>query len=683
MHQAFTVQDLYRHQKVTDIHCAPGLDLAACTVRWVDRQNDSYASRIWAFVLDGSMARQMTQGPGLDRAPRWSPSGDRLAFLSSRAGASPQVHVMQRDGGEARQLGDFSESVTQIQWMPHGRALMVCSAIRVNPELRGKSSSDPVPERKTSAPEIAWRLPYKEDGIGYLLQRQIHLFSLDAQSGEHVQITQGPFDVMAFDICADSERIAYSRSREGRFAHATDLWVCDTEGRNHRRLTHEHAIVMHPVWSPDGRFIAFTGARDDGDAEPKLWLLDVATEEVRMLGDESFDVADAESLQWTRDGAAIVCTRAWRGCHQIVSIAVPTGALDVIAAADRQLGSFGLTDKHFAYAIEHPSLPSELWSSALDGSGQLQVSDLNPWWKERTPIEAQARSFEVPDGRGATETIEGWLLQQRDANGAQPLLDDMHGGPASYALLDFDSNVFWQVLCARGWSVLALNAVGSSSYGREFCQRLAGHWGEYDLPQHIAAIEQLQREGVADLRVVCSGQSYGGYLSAWATGHTGLFRAAVVMAPVGNIETHYGTSDGGYYADPYYVASAPRFDRGVARALSPLHHIEKSRTPTLFLQGKDDERCPKCQSEELFVSLARAGNTPAELILYPGEHHGILGTGSPSCREDAATRIIDWVCRYSVQPVEPPEPARSEEPGTPASSEQVQDREHEATMALK
>jgi dipeptidyl aminopeptidase/acylaminoacyl peptidase len=145
-----------------------------------------------------------------------------------------------------------------------------------------------------------------------------------------------------------------------------------------------------------------------------------------------------------------------------------------------------------------------------------------------------------------------------------------------------------------------------------------------------------------------AGKSYGGYLSSWATGHTNIFKAAVVMAPVGNIETHFGTSDGGYYADPLYMDTAPRFDRKLARALSPLQHIEKSITPTLFMQGKDDERCPKCQSEELFVSLMRAGETPAELVLYPGESHGFLGEGGPGCREDAAARIVQWLTKWCV-----------------------------------
>lgn len=120
------------------------------------------------------------------------------------------------------------------------------------------------------------------------------------------------------------------------------------------------------------------------------------------------------------------------------------------------------------------------------------------------------------------------------------------------------------------------------------------------------------------------------------------------MAPVANIETHYSTSDGGYYADPFYMASKPEFDPALARKLSPLDHIAKATTPTLFLQGKDDERCPKCQSEELFVSLCRAGETPTELVLYPGETHGFLGSGAPSCREDASGRIVDWVVRHTL-----------------------------------
>ncbi|HEX2539532.1 MAG TPA: S9 family peptidase [Caldimonas sp.] len=656
MPQPFTFDDLYLHRKISALSCVPSADRAVCSVKSVDRESDGYRTHLWQFALDGSGGAVLDCSEGSDSSPRWSPQGDRIAFLSGRGGGATQVFVAPADGSTAEQVGRFAESVMNLRWMPDGSGLVVTSAVSVDPDLRGRRSSRPPPKRTSSAAEVVWRLPYKEDGIGYLLKREIHLFALDLATGQERRLSDGPFDVFGFDVSADGRRVAYTRTGEGRYAHRYDLWICDLEDGTHRRLTFGHAMVMQPTWSPDGAHIAFTGAIEEGDAESRLWLVDCASGQVDELGGDDIDVADPQSLHWAADGRSIVFARAWRGRHQVVSIGVPDGRTTVLVGGDRQLGAFGCTGRRLAYSIEHPSMPSELWASDADGSGEARLSNLNPWWADRPAIRLEARQFDVPNGKGGTERIEGWLLQAeaQDDDKPGPLLNDAHGGPAAYALLDFDSNVFWQVLCCRGWRVLALNAVGSATYGREFCQRLAGHWGEYDLPQHLAAVRQLQAEGVCDERVAISGKSYGGYLSSWATGHSDVFKAAVVMAPVGNIETHYGTSDGGYYADPFYVASKPRFDRRVARELSPLQYIEASTTPTLFLQGKDDERCPKCQSEELFVSLYRAGDTPAELVLYPGETHSFLGSGTPSCREDAAERIFEWLERHAGATAAPP-----------------------------
>jgi dipeptidyl aminopeptidase/acylaminoacyl peptidase len=638
----FSAEDLYLHQRVSEASCLPGSEIVAFTVRSIDKEQGKYVSCIWSCDLTNGETRQLSRGPGQDHSPSWAPDASALAFLSDRRGA-PQVYLLPKNGGEARQVGAFKESVMSLHWLPNGKSLLVTSAVKVDPDDRGARARIVETNKPRQSPaEVAWRLPYKEDGIGYLLQREIHLFRLDVITGQATQLTDGTFDVLAFDVAPDGERIAYSRSREGRFAHCSDLWVSQVDGASPQRLTHRHAIVMAPKWSPDGTKIAFTGALQEGDAEPRLWILDVATKDVAELCGETVDVADSTSVRW-EGNHRLVFVRAHRGRHQIVCLDTSEQDITVLQGKDRQLSAFGCTGSNFVYCVDHPSLPSELWAQPRRGGKERQLSRLNRWWDDRIGVTAEIRDFDVPDGKGGVEKIEGWLLRGANGSTAGRLLNDVHGGPASYALLDFDTNVFWQVLCSQGWAVLALNAVGSSSYGREFCQRLAGHWGEYDLPQHLAAIEQLQGEGIGRERVTISGKSYGGFLSAWATGHTDLFSAAVVMAPVGNIETHYGTSDGGYYADPFYVASAPRFDRELARALSPLQHIEKSTTPTLFMQGKEDERCPKCQSEELFVSLMRAGDTPAELVLYPGQTHSFLGSGTPSCREDAARRIMDWL----------------------------------------
>ncbi|HYE40593.1 MAG TPA: prolyl oligopeptidase family serine peptidase, partial [Ramlibacter sp.] len=551
--------------------------------------------------------------------------------------------------------GELPGAVSDLRWMPDGKSVVVTAAVTVDPDWRGERPAGREPRQRKVQPEVAWKLPYKSDGMGYMLAREIHLFRLDLASGEHRQLTDGPFDVLAFDVSPDGRHLAYGRTREGRFAHRTDLWISDADGRHARQLTHDFATVMSPVWSPDGRWMAFSATGAEGDAQTNLHVLELATGKTRRLGDADLQVADPLSVHWSADSSRLLFVRQHRGRHQVVRIAVADGPLEELVSGNRQLGAFAPAGETLCFVVDHPSLPSDVYACPPDGSGERALSDFNPWWKERTPILAETWEFQVPDGKGGTEAIEGWLLRAEGASGPLPLLNDVHGGPAAYALLDFDTNVFWQVLCAQGWAVLALNAVGSASYGREFCERLAGHWGEYDLPQHLAAIRQLQEEGVCDERVAISGKSYGGYLSGWAIGHCSLFRAAVVMAPVGNIETHYGTSDGGYYADPYYMGTEDQFDRKLAKSLSPMAHVEKATTPTLFMQGANDERCPKCQSEELFVSLMRAGTTPTEMVLYPGEDHHFLGEGTPSVREDAARRIIEWVSRH-VQHAPAPHP---------------------------
>lgn len=646
MHKLFTIDDLYLHQKITEIHCTQDPPTAACTVRSVDRASNDYITRIWSYSLDRKSWTQLTRGPGNDKSPQWSPKRDQLAFISDRAG-SAQVYLLPRDGGEARQCGQFEGAVSGIKWTPDGAYLLVAAAVQVDPDWRGARAEGRKPaQRDASAPEVAWRLPYKADGMGYMLAREIHLFSLKVATGEIRQITDGPFDVMAYGISNDGKHIAYSRTREGRFAHRTDLWRCGIDGSNPVQLTFGHAMVMEPVWSPDDSLIAFSGSEQEGDAQANLWVAD-ARKQVRRLGTPSLCIEDPTTLYWDGDGRSVLFAQAHRGRHRIVRLGLAAAEPQVLVDGDVQFGAFCPAGERLAYSAEHPSRPSELFAcNAKDGGGAIELSDLNPWWRERTPIRTEARTFEVPDGKGGTETIEGWLLRAEDRRGPMPLLNDVHGGPASYVLLDFDTNVFWQVLCSRGWAVLALNAVGSASYGREFCDRLQGRWGEADLPQHLAAIKKLQDEGVCDDRVTISGKSYGGYLSGWAIGHTDKFRAAVVMAPVGNIETHYGTSDGGYYADPLYMGSGDKFDRKLARELSPMRAIEKAKTPTLFLQGKEDERCPKCQSEELFVSMMRAGDTPTEMVLYPNEGHTFLGEGKPSVRADAGQRIVDWLEKH-------------------------------------
>jgi dipeptidyl aminopeptidase/acylaminoacyl peptidase len=644
----FQPGDLRLYQTITDLDCVPASSVAACQVQSIDSDNDGVTTRIWLVPTDGRAPLQLTSG-NADSMPRWSPDGTRLAFLSNR-GAGQQVYMIDPGGGEARQLSHIPSGVSSIDWAPDGKKLVVCCTLRVNPEMRGDHGKEQNANWSSDAPKVIWRLPYKMDGVGYILNSEIHAYTLDAASGEATSLTGGSYQVMSTRFSPDSRSIAYTRTREGRLAHRTDLWLMNADGSYQRQVTFDLASVSYPTWSPDGRHIVLTGSRDDGDAQLRLWRYDVQGGSVTPLGDDSIEIVSGQNVHWMPDSSGVVVVLARHGRQEVAAISVPDGRVRHLLTGDRHISRMACASGCLAYVSQDASSPNELWRADLQGREESRLTDFNAWWRDRIVPTVEAKRFNVPDGEGGFEQVDGWLLRPPKVDGADdgatPLLVDAHGGPASYVLLDYNMHTYWYVLVSRGWSVLALNPVGSSSYGREFSSRLRQHWGKYDLDQHLAAIEDLRQQGLVDDRIAITGKSYGGFLSAWAVCNTTAFRAAVVSAPVTSLENHFGVSDSGYYADTYSMYGELKAKRDVMRELSPMDYVENVRTPTLILQGEADERCPKCQAEELYTGIMVSTQAKAELVLYPGASHHFLESGKPSHRVDAATRLVEWMERW-------------------------------------
>ncbi|MEZ2355012.1 prolyl oligopeptidase family serine peptidase [Caballeronia sp. RCC_10] len=602
--------------------------------------------------IDASRPPLQLTFSGSDSSPRFHPTQNALTFLSDRGGGR-QVHVLPLDGGEARQLTNVPSGITSFEWATNGESLLAICALSVDPEMRGDTSNGggDVANRPTDAPHVVWRLPYKLDGVGYTLDSEIHLFTVEVATGKTKQLTTGPFEVDSADWSPDCQRMAYTRTREGRLAHRSDLWLIDRTGDNARRVTEKIATCSYPRWSPDGRYVLFTGTLQDGDAQMRLWLHTVDTGETHGLGDEDIEVVAGATVFWAQDSSSVFLVQARNGRQEITSVSVPGGQLTRLVTGDRQVDAFAIHGDGFVYAVEDGTSPKDVWACALDGTGERKLSDFNPWWRERIATKIVVRQFEVPDGDGGTELVDGWLFNAKDRGQHGPLLVDAHGGPSSYALLSFNWHVYWYLLASQGWTVLALNPVGSSSYGRKFSSQARKRWGKCDLDQQLGAVDVLRNEDLADERLAITGKSYGGYLSAWAIGNTTAFRVAVVSAPVTSLENHFGVSDSGYYADAYSMYGELSVKREEMRELSPLSYVERVVTPTLILQGEADQRCPVCQAEELFTGIMTQTSTPAEMMVFPGGSHHFFEKGKPSHRKAMLDRMTQWLLMWIDQPV--------------------------------
>jgi dipeptidyl aminopeptidase/acylaminoacyl peptidase len=664
----FLPEDLLNYRSISAIDCVDTVDFAACAVKTPDPASDGYRSAIWLVPLKGGPPVQFTSGSGSDNYPRWSPDGSRLAFVSSRDEGSPQIYLMDRTGGEARALTHMKQGVVAMEWSPDSTRLLVTAPVNVDPAARGERGSTPT----NGGPHVVWRLPYKSDGLGFVLDREIHLFVVDVATGSSTQITDAPFDVKSASWSPDGKRIAYTRTRTGREAHRTDVWVTGADGSSDAHaLTDRIAMTQYPIWSPDGRWIVFTGGEKEGDSQQRLWKIDMASESLSPLGDESLEVESGDAVKWAADSTKVIFVRVHRGLKEIASISVADGTLSTLVGGERHVLKLARSRDRLVYASAAVDRPGEVYACELDGSSESRLTEFNPWWQDRPLPRVSLRQFEVPDGDGGTESIDGWLILPAQGNGPYPLLVDAHGGPQSVAFVEFDKHVYRHVLCSRGWAILALNPVGSSSYGPEFARRLRGRWGKLDFPQQLAAIDQLQRDGIADDRLAITGKSYGGFLSAWAISRCDRFRSAVVSAPVSNIESHFGTSDTGYYVTPYAINGEPFMKRDMARELCPMDCMHKAVTPTLILQGTDDQRCPIGQSEEMYATIMRSGDTPVEMVLYPGGDHHLAEQGKPSHRVDYVSRLIEWVERWTKRD-------QNADANDAAQAEQPRERERSA-----
>jgi dipeptidyl aminopeptidase/acylaminoacyl peptidase len=444
----------------------------------------------------------------------------------------------------------------------------------------------------------------------------------------------------------DGKRLAFVRNRAGRQRHFTDLWLADADGGHARRVTQDIAQVGGVRWSPDGRRLAFSGTRREGDSYSTLWLHDLASGRTWRPASNSMQL-EGQWLVWHPDGSRIATLAARRGVHEIAIVGVDDGRVDYHGAGLGHVHDLCASEGRLVFVYASVRKLDEMYSIDWEGLERRRHTAFNHWFRERPRPRAVKRRFRVPDGEGGSEKIEAWLALPVEGKPPFPLLVDMHGGPQSVTLIDFTEHTYWYALCQQGWAVVSPNAVGSGSYGPDFARRLRGRWGELDLPQFLAVVEQLQREGLADERVACTGSSYGGYLAAWAVATTQRFAAAVVRSPVINIESHAGTSDSGYYVTPYAMAGEVSDSLDRYQALSPIRHARDVTTPVLLLQGQDDARCPLGQSEELFSTLVRCSRAPCKLVVYPGGSHGIGRSGTPSHRVDYHRRIVDWVREWS------------------------------------
>jgi dipeptidyl aminopeptidase/acylaminoacyl peptidase len=637
-----TTKDIFNFKTIRQPTFSPDGRWIAYVVTILDEEKNSYNSDIWMIPSQGGEALQITNNKSGDSSPCWSPDGKYLAFISSREKRS-QIWLFNTLGGEPYQLTKIKTGVRSFVWSPDSTRL---AFITKDAKPEEQSEKDKDDKKKKSDVIVVNRLQHKRDGGGYLDNRHNHIWLMPVTGGEPKKLTDGQYDEGNISFSPDEKEIIFSSNRtENPDANKnTDIWALDIASGKIRQLTTNRGGDSNPRWSHNGSYIAYTANTIFNSlyGVNYLWVVPANGEKPKNLT-ANVDRNIASRPLWSPDDKYIYFVLEDSGNWHLCRISPTNGKRERIIAGERTIRNPVISPdgKFIAFTLEDTLSPAELYIAQTNGEGLKKLTTLNveliAQLNLSKPENIHYKSF---DG----QEIEGWIIKpiSFEPGKKYPMILKAHGGPqGQYG--NYFSHEF-QLLAAEGYVVLYTNPRGSTGYGYDFGQAIRADWGNKDLKDVIAGVDYAIKQGYVDPnRIGISGWSYGGMMTNFGIVWTDRFKAAVSGASVADYFSSYGYDDCQNWWETELGLPWENFE--LYRRLSPIKDVENVKTPTLFMCGQNDYRCPLPQSEQMYLRLKRLG-VDTELIIYPGESHGI---SRPDFRFDRLKRIIQWFDKY-LQP---------------------------------
>jgi dipeptidyl aminopeptidase/acylaminoacyl peptidase len=608
-------------------------------VVWVksagDKDKDARVSNLVLSSLTEDRAVELTRGSDTNNQPRWSPDGQRIAFLSTRARPKPkpdtaplQIWLLDARGGEPWALTELAHAPKQVEWLD--KDTLIYSA-EEDPALyeqelkKKKDDSEVIDDGEHAPPVRLYKISVKDKKSTRLTTNTdwIESFSVSRDAkyavASHTKSLHYSFDnkvrpvAILHDLAGGPEKQIFSdlRIRPEAFE-----WAADNSG-----------FYMATPFSTDARFL---------------------TAGITVV--YFYDVASGKSQQVNLD---------WENGLGFDLQTVPGGFLALLAAGNHDeiafyaanKGASGWTWKRNTLAGDHAKnlegfragddgkamvysystaskLPQLYRAQVEDGklTSPVQLTKLN---EGLLTGRAYAKS-EVIRWKGANEeTVEGLLYYPTNYEEGKkyPLITAIHGGPmgADHDLWDESWAYPIQLLTQRGAFVLRPNYHGSNNYGLKWAESICcGKYYDLETPDINAGVDYLISKGYADPdRIATMGWSNGSILStSLITTYPARYKVASVGA--GDVEwiSDWGNVFFGESFDAYYFGKSPMQDPQLYINKSPFFKMDKVQAPVLIFHGTADTNVPPSQSWSYFRVLQYYGKVPVKFVTFPGEPHG-------------------------------------------------------------
>ncbi len=601
----------------------------------IDTDKNKSVSQIMCQTLPNGIPEVFTQGEK-DGQPKYAPNGENIAFLRPDEKGKKQIYLLSTSGGEAKQCTFLETGIHEFSWAPDNQHFVIAS--RIDPSQTNNPSNIP-------QSQVIQRIRYRGDEEGWLGNSFLQLFVISLDTGEATQITHEEGDHRAPIWSPDGKYIAFITNavNDRDFNRRSEAHVISPKGGPSVCWSANLSRVDVLTWSPDSTQLAAIGSHDADVWDPRMsWLYVLSPDKPeKQLTDGTFTVVSLRRKSWTADNHIVVIGDQ-AGESTLYRVPVAGGEATPITGGGQTFTGFTMRDPQVVIQTNSPTSPSALYAMNLKHGSPIKLTHFNEdFLSTHPPAKLEKFTFTRND-----LPIQARVFYPPNFNETKkyPLVLEIHGGPNGRFSDSFD--ITHQVLAGAGYIVLAVNPRGSSSYGPDFLKAVLCDWGGEDFLDLMAAVDEMCKRPYVDAhRLGVHGYSYGGFMSSWIVGHDHRFKAAVVGAPCINLHSMYGTSDIGVSFGENQWGGSSVGDIDILLKHSPLTYATQVQTPVLLMHGETDYRCPIEQSEQFFVALKRQGKT-VEFVRFPNGAHGFRKNAHPTFREEYLQRMIDWLNAY-------------------------------------
>jgi dipeptidyl aminopeptidase/acylaminoacyl peptidase len=657
----FTFEDMMQLKRVGEPTVSPDSKWVAFSAVDVSLEENTKTPHLWIVSLGGGDAKRLTPatGVGEDR-PRFSPDGKRVIFESSRDGGSTQIWVQDFDVANGTLTGD-PKKVTSISteasggtWSPDGSAVLFVSSVfpDCKDDACNKQRDDERAKSKVKAKTFDHLMfrhwTHYDDG------KRSHLFVVSIDGGVARDLTPGDFDVPPFSLggqdqyvfSPDGKEVAYTCNTDEVQALSTnsDVFIVPAAGGASKRITTNPGSDSTPVYSPDGKYIAYRSQLRGGYESDRfrLMLYDRASSKITDVS-PNFD-RWVDSIAWSPDSKTIYLTAGNEGQNPIYALNIGQQNPWPQELVDGYNDSPTPTPDGKTLVLDTMSIgaPTEIYTAPLLFAqcrmavppASYSVPDcLLSKSKPLTHLNEDVLSKVAMQpmesfwfAGAAKEKVQGFLIRPPnfDANKKYPVKFLIHGGPQGAWGDDWSFRWNPELFAANGYVVVTINFHGSTGYGQKFIDAINGNWGGAPYEDLMLGLDHAEKTYpfIDKGRECALGASYGGYAINWIEGHSDRFKCLVSHDGMFNTESAFGTTEELWFNE-WEFKGTPWTNREMYRKWSPHLSATNFKTPLLVVHGQLDYRLDVSEGFQLFTTLQRL-KVPSTMLYFPDEGHWVL-----------------------------------------------------------